>query len=164
MYRNWTGAVTDKVIVLAMGAGIICGIFIDAYIQYNAQPIIYVAEASEIEPREVRIEVKIDWTTERIEKEIRDTFPEDPDTAVKIAKCESGLHPDIQSRHVLYYGQEKSFGLFQIHKPDWHTTALRLGYDNYQTEVQDNIKMARYIYEHAGKKWTDWSCYNKGMI
>lgn len=164
--ENWTGFVDDRIMVLCAGIGIIIGICTDVYVTHNSQPIVYVAEAATVESveKEVQIEVVIDWTEERIIQEIEKTFPEDPKTAVKIAKCESGLDADIQSRHILHYGQEKSFGIFQIHKPDWHNTAVRLGYENYKTDPGDNIKMARYIYEQAGKRWTDWSCYNKRMI
>lgn len=116
------------------------------------------------EPREVAIEVVIDWTPERIAKEIRDTFPEAPETAVKIAKCESGLVPTVQSHHRQSYGQERSFGIMQIHAPDWEDDAIRLGYKNYRTDVRENLKMARYIYEKAGNSFQPWSCYSKKMI
>ncbi len=152
---------------------IVVGLFLGAIVHglttdYDGSDIVHTAEAATtteaVKPQVVRLVVKIDWTKERIEQEIRNTFPEDPETAVKIAKCESGLRAEIQSQHILHYGQEKSFGVFQIHKPDWHQTALRLGYTDYKTDPADNIAMARYIYEQAGKKWTDWSCYNKRMI
>jgi soluble lytic murein transglycosylase-like protein len=116
-------------------------------------------------PREVRIEVKINWTRERIEREIRETFPESPETALKIAKCESGFDPDIQSHHIGKDGkQEPSYGIFQIHSPSWHARAKKLGLEDYRTDPGDNIKMARHIFDGAGKKWTDWSCYTKRMI
>jgi hypothetical protein len=51
----------------------------------------------------------------------------------------------------------------QIHAPSWDAVARRLGYNNYRTEVQDNLKMARYIYDNAGKKWSDWVCFTKKM-
>lgn len=109
------------------------------------------------------IEVKVDWTRERIEEEIRNTFPEAPNTAVAIAKCESGLKADIQSHHVLNGEREQSFGVFQVHSPSWHRLAMKLGYEDYRTDPGDNIKMARYIYDNAGKSFRDWTCYTKGM-
>lgn len=165
--ENWTGFVDDRVIVFCAGIGIILGICIDAYVTHNSQPIVYVAEAATIESveQEVKIKIAIDWTKERIIQEIEKTFPEDPATAIKIAKCESELDADIQSYHINSQGnREPSFGIFQIHSPDWHNTAIRLGYENYKTDPGDNIAMARYIYEQAGKRWTDWSCYTKKMI
>lgn len=102
------------------------------------------------------------WTEERIEEAIRATFPETPNTAVAIAKCESGLNPTQQSYHQLSYGREQSFGIFQIHAPDHNATALRLGLPNYRTDVEENLKMARYIYDDRGN-WTAWTCYTKGL-
>lgn len=104
------------------------------------------------------------YTKEDIIKKIERAFPESPVIAVKIAKCESGLNPKIQSQHILSYGQERSFGLFQIHEPAWDKTAKKLGLDNYQTDVEENIAMARYIYEQSGKRWSAWSCFTKNMI
>lgn len=120
------------------------------------------AEVIQSEPQEVLVEVI--YTKEDIIKKVREAFPEAPDTAVAIVKCESGFNPTIQSGHTLSYGQERSYGLFQVHAPDWNETALRLGYDDYRTSVEDNIALARYIYEKAGKRFTPWSCYTKGMI
>jgi hypothetical protein len=165
--RVWTGKVTKDVICTAICFGILLGAVLHGLTtDYDGSDMVHKAEAATTTPvaREVRIEVAIDWTRGRIEKEIRDTFPEDPETAVKIARCESGLKADIQSRHVLHYGPERSFGIFQIHEPDWGKLAVKLGYSDYKTDPADNIAMARYIYDNAGKRWTDWSCYNKKMI
>lgn len=156
------------VILWAILIGIIGGIVID-YI--NAEPVTYtyvktaVAAQEEVIPERqvVQIAVRIDWTEERIIEEIRKVFHETPNTAVAIAKCESELKIDVQSQHILSYGQEESFGIFQIHKPDWHDVAIRLGYEKYQTDVQDNLAMARFIYENAGNTWKDWSCYTQGL-
>lgn len=152
---------------------IVIGIFLGAIIHglttdYNGSDFVHHAEAAtttveaQPEPREVRI--KIAYSKEGIEQLIRDTFPEDPDTAVRVATCESGLDADIQSYHIINGERERSFGVFQIFSPVWHQTALRLGYTDYKTDPGDNIAMARYIYEQAGKRWTDWSCYTKKMI
>jgi hypothetical protein len=154
--------ITVEVVAGAVLIGMLSGIFIDVIFKPY---VVEVANAQEVEePKEVRIEVIYDWTPERIEQEIRTVFWEDPDTAVKIAKCESGLVADVQSNHTLSYGRERSYGLMQIHAPAWHTKAVALGYDDYQTDVLDNLHMARYIYEQAGKRWTPWSCYSKKMI
>ena len=84
-------------------------------------------------------------------------FWEDPYTAVAVAECESGFKM-IQSQHMQPYGRELSFGIFQIHKPDWHDTAILIGLPNYQTDVQENIQMARYIYDQRGS-FMPWTCY-----
>ena len=60
--------------------------------------------------------------------------------------------------------RERSYGLFQVFAPVWHDEAMQLGYTEYQTEVEDNLLMARYIYEVAGKSWQPWSCFSKKMI
>jgi hypothetical protein len=130
-------------------------------------PIVETVHADEqavIEPVAEVVILEVVYTREDIIRKIEETFPESPNTAVLVAKCESGLIPDIQSNHTLSYGREESFGLFQIHARAWDKHAQRLGYVDYKTEVDDNLKMARYIYEQAGKRWTPWSCYTKGMI
>lgn len=38
-----------------------------------------------------------------------------PKYLVALAKCESSLNPNIQSKFMQSYGREQSFGLFQIH-------------------------------------------------
>lgn len=153
-----------RVVALGVLLGILAGISLDGI---TNKPVfvqnVNAEELEVIEPEEVMIEVRYDWTKERIEQEIRDIFPEDPETALKIAKCESGLRM-IQSNHQKDGVREPSFGIFQIHELSWHYKAKQLGYDNYQTDILDNLAMARYIYDNAGKKWTDWSCYTKRMI
>lgn len=145
----------------AVLVGILMGLFIQISLD-NATIVEARNEVVEEQPQEVRIEVV--WSKDEIEKEIRRVFHEEPNTAVAVAKCESGLIADIQSQHSLSYGQERSFGIFQIHAPDWHNKAIALGFNDYRTDVEDNIKMARYIYDSAGKKWTPWSCFTKKMI
>ena len=154
-----------NMVAIAVVVGIVAGILIDVKRAEGVQDVhfVQVAEAATSTPPEVRIEVVTDWTRERIEREIRDTFPEDPETAVKIAQCESGLRADIQSHHILSYGRERSWGVFQIHEPDHQKTAERLGLYNYKTDPRENIALARHIYDAAGG-WTPWSCYTKRMI
>jgi hypothetical protein len=118
-----------------------------------------VAPATKVEPREVRLEVV--YSKEGVERKIREVFPEAPNTAVAIAKCESGLKADIQSHHILSYGREESFGVFQIHAKDHDRTATRLGFEGYKTQVEDNILMARHLYDSRGN-FKDWTCYNTG--
>jgi hypothetical protein len=160
--RYQTRHLNGNVVAGAVLVGILVGIFVQVSLD-SATPV-YATNEEVVEEKEVQIEVVPDWNELRIIEEIKKTFPEDPETAIKIAKCESGLIPDIQSQHQLSYGQERSHGLMQIHAPDWDSKAIALGFVNYKTEVRDNLKMARYIYDSAGKKWTAWSCYTKRMI
>lgn len=145
--------------------GIIGGIFTEVY--YKPHFVINVEASTEQivleeEPREVRIKVIYNWDKTRIEKEIRKAFPETPNTAVAIAKCESRLEIEVQSEHILWYGQEQSFGLFQIHAPDHEENAIRLGFGDYRTNPVHNIAYARWLYDTNGG-WTDWTCYNAGL-
>ena len=146
-------------IVWVIMAAIVGGILIDIKIaeayKVEVQEIIVVAEK-----KEVRIEVVYN-SKESIERHIRDVFPEAPNIAVAIAKCESGLVPNIQSHHILSYGREQSFGVFQIHAKDWDGKAKALGFGNYRTEVEDNVAMARYLYDARGN-FKDWTCYKSG--
>lgn len=167
--RHRKSKITKDLVCLCIVIGTFLGFILHGLTtDYNGSDLVHHAEAAttteEVKPEPQKVRIKVNYSKEGIERLIRETFPEDPETAVKIAKCESGLDVDIQSRHQLSYGQERSFGVFQIHAPDWHTTAVRLGYEEYKTDAADNIAMARYIYDNAGKRWRDWSCYTKRMI
>ena len=59
--------------------------------------------------------------------------------------------------------QERSFCIFQLHEPAHHATAVRLGYENYKTDVEDCVKMARVVYEQAGHSFSPWTVYTKRM-
>ena len=98
------------------------------------------------------IRAEIDWTAERIEQEIRATFPEDPITAVAIAKAESGLNANAYNpeSHINCVG---SIGVMQIacvHDDD----PKRL------YEVQYNLMRAREIYDNSG--WLPWGGFTSG--
>lgn len=122
------------------------------------------AEATVTENVATEVLVEVVYSREDIIEKIKAAFPEAPETAVKVAICESNLVKDIQSHHVLNGVRERSFGIFQIHEPSWNHVAMNLGYTEYQTDIEQNIAIARYIYDNAGKSFRDWSCYSKGMI
>jgi len=88
-------------------------------------------------------------------------FPEDEATALAVAHCESGFKM-VQSRHQQPYGREMSFGIFQVHSPDWEKVAVKLGYADYKTNPVSNVKLARHIYEQGG--WQPWSCFSQRML
>ncbi|HHH12541.1 MAG TPA: hypothetical protein ENJ77_01545, partial [Candidatus Moranbacteria bacterium] len=83
---------------------------------------------------------------------IRETFPEDPDTAVAIAHCESRLDPtQVGDKHTEYY----SYGVFQIRLLPGRVkyaglTAKKL------LDPRENIAYARKIYDRFG--WKPWTC------
>lgn len=133
-----------------------------------SQPYIVEVEASAVkeEPKEVQIAVVINWTPERIVKEIRATFPENPELAVQIARCESGKDTDgdgIKEPQAEIVSHTHDYGVMQINRAVWHDTAMRKGLTEYQTDVKQNLTMARHIYEEAGNRFTPWVCYTKGL-
>ncbi len=87
-----------------------------------------------------------------IERLIRETFPEDPDTAVRIAHCESRLDPSrVGDTHTAY----SSYGVFQIRLLPGRVkyaglTAQKL------LDARQNIAYARKIYDRFG--WRPWTC------
>ncbi len=142
-----------------IGFSILGGIFLGMFLSSLNKPLIFVreADAATTTPEKVvQIEVVYTWNKERIKQEIRNTFPEDPETALKIAKCESGYVVD-QVGHT-----SPDYGLFQINAPSWDKKAKAMGYGEYKTNPVHNLAMARYLYDHSG--WTPWVCYTNHMI
>lgn len=121
--------------------GVIGGNIIVNSEEHNKEhPIVYEALAEEGEPREILIETKVEWTEERIIEEIKNTFPEQPERMVKVARCESGIK-NVPGK------LSDDGGIFQInitHKEELE----KQGLDRYN--IADNIKFARYLYDHGG--------------
>jgi hypothetical protein len=86
-----------------------------------------------------------------IEWLIRQTFPETPDKAVRVARCESTLDPGAVSP------DGANWGLMQInvvHKG----LAASMGYSWAQMlQARPNLAVARAVYDRAGG-WGPWSC------
>lgn len=115
-------------------------------------PIVYTAYAQEEEPKVILIEVIQKEKT--IEEKIRDTFPEDPETALAIAHCESALNPSAINNRNKNGSVDK--GLYQINSV--HDKRVReLELDLFDTD--DNLKIARLLYEEHG--WKPWVCSKK---
>ena len=84
-------------------------------------------------------------------------FHEDPETAIAVATCESGLNPDAYNPN--NKNGTTDGGLWQIN--DVHNERLeQLGLDKWDPE--DATTFARMLYDNRG--WKDWMCYTKGMI
>lgn len=127
---------------------------------------IHYALAEEVTPpvassTPIIIEVRIDWTTARIEQEIRATFPEDPDVAVAVAKAESGhlLKPTAYNPewHRTKSGVgicQGSFGVMQVGCIHMKRDPEAL-YD-----IHTNLEVARKLYEAEG--WKPWGGYTNG--
>jgi len=94
-----------------------------------------------------------------------------PNTAVAVAMAESGLKMQ-QSREryqedkpkwgVKKGDTELSFCIFQIHAPAHDATAGRLGLDDYRTNIESCVKMARVVYDQRGN-FSAWTVYTKKM-
>ena len=92
-----------------------------------------------------------------VEERIAKAFPEDPKTALAIAKCESQLDKTaIGDTHTAYC----SVGLFQI-----RTLPERMRYYGLTIEslkdIETNLDMARKIKDRRGG-WYAWSCWTSG--
>lgn len=92
-----------------------------------------------------------------LEEKIRAAFPEDPDTAVAIAKAESRLNPEvIGDKHLAWEDGRNgmSCGIFQI-----RVFPNRPGCEKLLDE-DFNIEYARELYERSG--WLPWSTFKSG--
>lgn len=94
-----------------------------------------------------------------VERLIRETFPEDSETAVAVAKAESGMNPNAKGDIALEYKYEgrvigHSCGVFQVRvlpgRPDCETLK----------DPKTNIEYARKLYDRSG--WMAWSAYLNG--
>lgn len=115
--------------------------------QYNqAHPLVYVAEAQVIEPREVLIEIQIDWTKEKIIQELEtqaQKYGVSSDVMKTVVNCESQYN-----RYALGDGG-KSRGLVQIHS-GYHDVSDEDAYDPaFALEF-----LAKNLAQGNGKLWT----------
>ena len=121
------------------------------------KPLVYQAEASEIQLIEKKHLVRAETETERITRKIKEAFPDEP-RMLKVAFAESGwdsngdgiieLHPDAYNTH----NGSNDCGVFQISQK-YHGKEMRnLGLDCF--DVDDNLEFARILYDRNGLK--DW--------
>lgn len=83
---------------------------------------------------------------------VRATFPEDPDTAVRIVSCESGWNPAAVSH-------TDDHGLFQIHAPV-HLGPGGVAAGLTREDLHDpatNVRVARILFDQSG--WYPWVCW-----
>jgi membrane-bound lytic murein transglycosylase MltF len=119
-------------------AGIVVKIGVNIWLEAHPTTVVYAAEQPEI----VQLEVKVDWTEDRIKREIREVFVEIPELAIAIANCESRLKPDARNPVT------PDTGIFQInnvHKKDWEAQ----GYTD-MTDPEQNIAYAHSLYKRDG--------------
>lgn len=141
-----------KQLIAVIVLGVIGGNIVLNSSQYNKDhPLVYEAQAEE--PQEILIATTTEWTKEKIKDRIRATFPENPETMIKVAECESGIQ-NIPGR------LSDDGGIFQINIT--HQKELdRQELDRY--DIEDNIKFARYLYDNGGLgHWkASKSCWSK---
>lgn len=134
-------------------------LFIGLFLIQEKEPVVFIREAEAMTTvatttaQVVQIEVMINWTPERIKEEIRNTFPEDPETAVAIAMAESKLKPHAYNPEV-HQNCNGSIGIMQIACVHHRVDPERL------KDVAFNIKKAREIYLAQG--WGPWGAYTNG--
>lgn len=137
---------------------IVGSILFDIWLQHAKQPIEYVAEvahAEEIEPKEAQVEVIIQWTPERIEKElvsVAEKYEVSAQLMRDIIKCESNGSTTIQSHHTKHGVREQSFGLVQINLPS-HPSVT---YDDAINPAFALDFLGKHLAEGNAKMW---SCY-----
>lgn len=114
-----------------------------------------------VKPEVIVEEVKPETETERIERRVRETFPERPDDAVAIAMAESTLQPMAYNPEAHKDSQGNvictgSIGVMQVacvHVKDKMTLH----------DVEINLATSRRIYEEAEKRTGDgfnpWGAY-----
>lgn len=117
----------------------------------------YQVEAKEpVQERKV-VQIEVVYTQERIIEKIRETFPEQPDLMVKIAKCEGikngKLDPTVIS-------PTNDHGLFQINQAAHGKRLKELGID--PLTVEGNLQYARMLYDESGTQpwYMSQSCWN----
>jgi len=154
---------------MIIGVYIVCVLCQTAiWIEEMKQPIIYHAEAKEIESQSILIEAKVDWTEERIKEEVlkkADAHNVSFDQMWNTIKCENeSLNPDLQSqlkyefddtRRGIYVGmQEKSYGIAQIHIPDHPHVSIEEAKD-----PEFAIEFMANAFSNGKQVW--WTCWRK---
>jgi hypothetical protein len=89
------------------------------------------------------------WSTSKVEKLVRETFPEEPAAAVAVARCQSRLDPMWISPNT---DGSRNWGVFQI--SDRRLADLG-GTPTTAFDPTWNVKAARTLYD-ARHDWKDW--------
>lgn len=119
----------------------------------------YVEEVKVVVPEVVMIEVE--YETDGVERLIRETFTETPNTAVAVAKSESGALLKVDAYNPEWHYDSKgnaicqgSYGVMQI------ACVHNLADPEALFDVEFNIAKARQIYLEKG--WQPWGGYTSG--
>ena len=96
----------------------------------------------------------VEWSHAELVRLVEDTFPEAPDTAVRIVNCESRFNPNAVS-------PTDDHGLFQINRVHFRQGGVAHGVGAAIYDPVVNSQVARAVYDEAGG-FTPWTCYWKG--
>lgn len=114
------------------------------------------AETVVVEPQKIQIEIT--YSEARIKELIRETFPHNAATMLRVASCEGGIREDAPTNPI-----NGSFdkGIYQVSEKYHGAEARVLGLDLH--DVRDNLKFAKILYDHEGlKPWTaSKHCWSK---
>ena len=159
--------IKPRLIGIGVTLGILGGLLLDVYQVSNPAQIVYAAE--EEPPREIKIEVRINWTEERIEQLIEEKATEYGVSALalkRVIACESNGSTTIQSNHRYtphnapqgYQAgdREESYGLAQFHIPAGNKTkdGKVITKEMAQNPEVAVDTMAFYFSKGLQKKWT----------
>ena len=135
------------------------GILIDIQIAEAYKNVEVEAIATIVEPKEVQLLVVP--TQKSTEEQIRKTFSKDPNTAVAVAKAESGVELKADAYNPEWHYDSNgnkicqgSYGIFQI------ACVHELENPKKLFDTQYNIKRAKEIKDSKG--WMQWGGYSSG--
>ena len=156
MERRYRDPIKERWIQI-IGYAVLMGIVLGIFIHLWSAPLVVIreAEAATTTPEVVEkvVMIEVEYSKEGIERLIRETFPEAPNTAVAVAKAESELNSDAFNPEA-HVGCNGSIGIFQMacvhNRKD--PEALK--------DVETNIKRARALYLQEG--WKPWGAYTDG--
>lgn len=123
--------------------------------------IVYAAPLVEEPKEEVRLEVIIDWTEERIIEEIETVFYDAP-IMVKVARCEGRVKGKLDPNAYNPTNGSHDNGIFQISDKFHRERYLALGFTD-MTDVKQNLAYARILYDESGlQPWfSSRHCWSK---
>lgn len=142
----------------------------------------YAATFTKTEIEEVIKEVEVDrtFTTEKqqIIAQIVEVFGDDAPRAIAVAKAESGFKPGTENRGRAgtlspTYKGECSIGIYQINLASDGCQGTKVHWSKVPGETMEekiawlkipknNIKIAKQIYDAAGKSFSPWGAYSSG--
>lgn len=109
-------------------------------------------------PQQIDVEeIQPEPQPKSVEEKIEIAFGEEAEIMKKIFICESNLKQFSDNGEPLQ-SPTRDFGISQINEKTWDKKAQELGLD-YKHSIDDNLAMAKYVYEVSGK--TAWACYKK---